>query len=518
MIFASCSKENISTTIEKNINSLSPEDAKAKFAQILSCAVSDNIDLRIFIHEEAMKQFDMDYDVFYPFVRDVKVSKDMTFREILLQYTTEPELKEIESTEPKLNILVPDWKWIGCFSIKDWDPVYEITAVGYESLSKNKTVYANGKKIGELKPEQFPGFPLIIVKSNERMTSRHTKSGVTEFDFIDEAFNPTSYPKTRVEHEYYDILIDGEPDVSNFVPASNLSNQVINAYNEFINNDYAAHRDYIYYGMTNENTIGKLNVHINEVIHKIKFSKSYDSIDGINENGDFIDKEQTLEYKQNDGWKSIEELRDIFYSDGSIELKFYITTVNKKGESNTINKSVPIKFEDVFAISHSFLDFRHKTWFAKDWFVYSIDYSYIYPKWFEVDLRIPNWDISSESSSVYVMVEEYDDGTIYTYENTIEATFLTNFSINHETSGTVGNNIVSGTVKDGLGYGSTTTEKKSSICKIQRTNTSDDFGTAYLNYMDPVIIGTETKNNINGYKVKVYDTGTVDMMIIPIYE
>lgn len=73
-------------------------------------------------------------------------------------------------------------------------------------------------------------------------------------------------------------------------------------------------------------------------------------------------------------------------------------------------------------------------------------------------------------------------------------------------------------VKDGLGYGSTTTEKKSSICKIQRTNTSDDFGTAYLNYMDPVIIGTETKNNINGYKVKVYDTGTVDMMIIPIYE
>ena len=47
--------------------------------------------------------------------------------------------------------------------------------------------------------------------------------------------------------------------------------------------------------------------------------------------------------------------------------------------------------------------------------------------------------------------------------------------------------------------------KKSSICKIQRRNTSDDFG-------------TETKNNINGYKVKVYDTGTVDMMIIPIYE
>lgn len=254
------------------------------------------------------------------------------------------------------------------------------------------------------------------------------------------------------------------------------------------------------------------------MIHKVKFSKSYENIDSIHESGDFIDKNQTLEYKQNNGWKNEQELRDIFYSDGSIELKFHITTVNKNGESNTISKSVPAKFEDVFAISHSFLDFRHKTWFCRDWFVYSINYSYIYPKWFEVNLRIPNWDISSESSSVNLMVEEYDDGTIYTYENTIEATFLTNFSINHETSGSVGNNIVSGTVKDGLGYGSSTTEKKSSTYKIQRTDTSDDLGTAYLNYMDPVIIGTDTKNNINGYKVKVYDTGTLDIMITPVYE
>lgn len=43
-------------------------------------------------------------------------------------------------------------------------------------------------------------------------------------------------------------------------------------------------------------------------------------------------------------------------------------------------------------------------------------------------------------------------------------------------------------------------------------------GTAYLNYMDPVVIGEETRNGVAGYNVKTFSTGVVDMMILPIFE
>ena len=524
-IVLSCSKDQLVLPVGGDTTMLSPEDARCKFAKVLSSAVSDNEDLRMFIHNEARKEFDMDFDVFYPFVKDMTVSKDMTFREILLQYISEEELNCIEESEPKLNILVPDWKWLGCFSIKDWDPECEIPAVGYESLSIEKTIFADGSEVGKITSAQIPAFPIIIVKSNERMIYNKTKSGDLQFDFANEAFNPACYPKTKVEHEYYDIIVDGEPDVSNFMPASSLNSFVTNAYDEFLGNEYAAHRDYIYFGMTEDNTVGQLNTHINECIHKIKFSNSYSSMDGIRENGDFVDKSFTYEYKENDNWQTAEQLRNIFYSEGNIELHFHITFVNQSGIATTIPKVVTADFEDMFALKHVSLDFRHRTWFCRDWYVYSINHSFIYPRWFEVNLRIPNWDITTQSSSVFIMVEEYDDGTSYTYESSVEATYMKNFSLNADASGSVGgssnsgnNSSLTGQFKIGLGYGSSTTEKESSTCRIQRTDTSDSFGAAYLNYMDPVIIGETTKGGIEGYNIKLYETGMIDMIILPIYE
>ena len=53
------------------------------FSKILSKAVSNNSDLRAFIKEEALKMTDNDYDVFYPLVKNKKVTADKTFKEIL---------------------------------------------------------------------------------------------------------------------------------------------------------------------------------------------------------------------------------------------------------------------------------------------------------------------------------------------------------------------------------------------------------------------------------------------------
>lgn len=83
MLFSACTQddvlgvnEEIPTTKTRSV--LSTQKAQIKFAKILSKAVSANVDLRRFLKEEAMRQFDNDYDVFYPLVKDKIVTNGKT--------------------------------------------------------------------------------------------------------------------------------------------------------------------------------------------------------------------------------------------------------------------------------------------------------------------------------------------------------------------------------------------------------------------------------------------------------
>lgn len=524
-IAISCNKTD-SVMLETNTDELTAEDAKKEFAIILSKAVADNKDLRHFIKNEAIQRFDCDNDVFYPYIKDKVVSEGLTFKEILSSYADTDRLELLEYVEPRLNILVPDWSWLGAFSVNDWNPDDAAIAVGYETDLERKPIYADGAEVGELSVGQFPSFPTLIVKSNERMvqTATATKSSPAQYAFADEAFDGSKYPDTKVEHEYYEIGIDGVPYVGDYMSANELNSYVIGAYDEFGDDVYAAHRDYIYFGMTNSNQEGRLNPRINERIHKIKFRNNHFSIEALTESGDFGQIELEDEYKINDCWKSAQDLRNKFYADGNIELRFLISIGNIDDEPTTIKKMVTASFSDVFAISKSDLDYRHKTWFCKDWFIYTVDPSYYYPKWFTVDLRIPNWDISSQSSVVMIEVEEWDDGAQYTHTSNMESTYMQNFEINASLEGGLGGTgsgeSVSGDLKYkvGLGYGNSSSTKMVETVTTVRTDVSDDLGTAYLNYMDPVVIGEETRNGVAGYNVKTFSTGVVDMMILPIFE
>ena len=81
------------------------ESAQIEFAKILSKAVYADEDLRVFLKEEGIKQFDNDYDVFYPFVKDETISGGRTFREILVEHAgSESKLQEIEEVLPLLTL------------------------------------------------------------------------------------------------------------------------------------------------------------------------------------------------------------------------------------------------------------------------------------------------------------------------------------------------------------------------------------------------------------------------------
>ena len=65
-----CAKSELNELKSSETTTMDAESAKREFAKILSKAVSNEPSLRSFIKAEALKQFDKDYDVFYPFVKD----------------------------------------------------------------------------------------------------------------------------------------------------------------------------------------------------------------------------------------------------------------------------------------------------------------------------------------------------------------------------------------------------------------------------------------------------------------
>lgn len=504
--------------------------AQQSFAAILSEAVSENPSLRSFIHTTALEQFDNDYDVFYPFVKSSVIENNLTFRDILLKYTDEKTLSSIEMTLPKLTILVPDWSWMGCFSVNSWDPAEDV-AVTFKKDSGLIGVYNNGAYLGELPGGSIPAFPVLIIKDNERMIyTPGTKGSLGEYRFSNEAFDNV---QTKVTHQYSEVQLDGTPDISNFVADGDVNYRVKEAFSYFSGSKAIYQRDYLYYNMTAANQSKPRNDNVWECLYKFKF-QDYNSTyihDDVTLVGDFcgiplyyyLDFSEhpevtELNYKKNHGWKSEDELRSAFYTTGKLDLLFLISVPSKAGGVFTTTKVKSVSFGDVFAIDHVDLDYRHRTLFCKDWFVYTIKASYIKPRWCILNWVLPRWDISQESTMITINVAEFDEVGASEFEYETRNTITNNFKIDGEASGiSLGDTTSAPKLKVGLGYNHTESTESTSKHKYTRSQGGvDNLGQAEWDYLTPIVLNRTSKNGTWGYEINTITTGTVDLMIMPI--
>lgn len=71
-------------------------------------------------------------------------------------------------------------------------------------------------------------------------------------------------------------------------------------------------------------------------------------------------------------------------------------------------------------------------------------------------------------------------------------------------------------MKVGLGYG--TQDKQDVTIDVTRTRNigSDDLGTTRLSYNSPVIMKAGYHNGQYGYYVKSVNTGSIDLMVLPV--
>ena len=488
--------------------------AQKKFAKALSKAVSNSLDVRKFLKAEAVAQFDNDYDIFYPLVKNKIVYDNHSLRDILLSYCKdENELVQIEQSLPLLNILVPDLSLFWDFNAEKWNvDDKEVSVICRDD--KDNTLYENGENIGKMTTGDIPDFPCLVVKNNERMkvSSVKTRSGETTYEFLSDAFDG-SKRKPQTRHYEEDINLQPTEDLEAYVNGSEIMSSVKDAWNEFKNVPNAYQRDYIYYGITKENKPGTLNRYIREKLYRFRIAaNAYSAINDPTQDPTLQDTQK------NKGYLTNEEIIQKIWTDGNFEFHFksYISGEDSK-EAMEAKLTFTINPRDAFSLEKIHLKHKNSTAFRQSKNFYTVDAKNLRSKWIYPEKSDKNaddlvftlpWDLYNKSLSIFMFVEEWDKGQTITQEKSVVSEFVNKADFSIEGSGSIGK--VSLSTK--LGYGFSHTKTVSNKATIQTTVESDPLGTLYFQYNDPII-----RDEINGtYKLYNVSSGSVVATLLPV--
>lgn len=518
-----CTKSELNEAKSSEITTMDAKSAKKEFAKILSKAVYKYRELRAFLKEDALRQYNNDYEIFYPLIKNEIIGDTgLSFREILSMYDDTDILYSIEEILPLLTILVPDWAWIDetCFSVANWDINDDDIAVGYEGDEIVHSLYVNGEKAGDINSGEFPAFPVVIVKNNERIkiSSTFTKSSDIKYEFIDDAFNGTKNVETKsVYDKYWDYDKDGS---SKFVPTNKLDDLVVGAYKEFGQRwGNAMHRDYIYYGLSKTKTTdGELNTFISERILRFQIDPSARaSITDPGKDPYFI--EQTTKWRNKNALKG-NEIQQYLWSDGAFEICFtFYTGIGLPDIMSSYKKVFSVRPQELWEITKSSVKKTLRPFDGfKNRYVYTSNTNDLVAKWYypKYDLDLPFWDISAQSSNIWFNISEYDDKTTTTETVTKSYKYAHNFKLKTDVSIEGGSEKVK--VKSSLGleydYGEEKSETTTSTITIDHV--SNNMGDCSYSFDMPIIISSEyVHNGEKGYDLKDISAGSVCITIVP---
>lgn len=502
-----------SSLVEKQPQ-LNVAQAQQKFAVLLSTAVSNSASLRHFLRAEALAQFDNDYDVFYPLVKDKIVSDNQSFREMLLSYCKdEDELKQIENSLPLLTIYIPDLRLFWDFSAESWNANNEEIAVICRD-DHNNTVYEKGESIGNLPSSEIPGFPCLVVKNNERvrMTHTNTRTGEACYEFIDDAFDG-SLRNMQTRHSEYEMDLE-ETDVNYArIELVKVSSTLKEAKIELGNVLGACVRDYIYYGITKENNPGVLNRNMREELYCFKID--YAAFTKI---ADQEGSDPGLQSTSKEGGElSKEEIIEKVWKDGDFDIRFTSYTSSETGNAAMENKLVfSLSAKDLFSIEKVHVKHRNSTLFRHSKNTYTVDPEHLKSRWIYPEKRgysdhkvlATSWDLYNKSMTLNLFVEEIDDGQTIKVTKTIVDEFAnkSDFSLD------LGTSINGVNVAGKLGYGFSNTTTNTTSTEITTQEGSDDLGTLKFSFYDLVL-----KNIREGrfYELHAANSGSVTVAIMP---
>ncbi len=487
-IFSSCKKQSLEKDLPTQTKARSEQtQLEASFAKILVQALKSDPDLRAFIKEEALKQFDNDYDVLYQLVRDKEINKGETLRTKLLKFTTEAELLKIENHLPTLTLFVPT---LPNFNPETWNTASEIPSVAIANLDEKNTIslYTSEQEI-VLKPNELPGFAVLVVKQNERVrpknkSEKRTLASTTtldngannlSFEFIDAAFDGTKTPVTgKVVNR--EAAGPGNP---------NAIDQInIDAYNSGVE----WHRDHVYYGLTPTNPNGKFRNNYSEFITSFKF---------LTPNALGMIADQDGDPKPINGygqgrWPGQSGQRNPGWYDGNFEFRITVLINSKNGLGNELVKIISVNPRDLFDLQYRYV----RRIYMKPYYLDVYELSSVIPKEFNPNVELLPWDLENYGTAWKFIFYEIDNAQEVTnsFENT--TTYAGNFSFEPS---------FNAIAKLGLKFGASATTTEKRTYAVKTTLTSDFLGEATLSFDQPVIIGTSGSN----YLTREITTGNI---------
>lgn len=455
---------------------------KQKFSSALVKVLGQNEEVRSLIKEEALKQIDFDYDVLYCLIKDKQLKNGVTLEEYLEKYLTSDELKCIHKQLPTLTLFVPTLPE-NSFSVHSWNTIDELPAVAVKVSDNNdvKIYYGNGET--EVFPADIiPGFPVVVIKENERIVrngeilSKTVSENIEETNliFVDEIFNNLHgkdlvNTKTRANRPDRPVPLPKVDNPEDYLPAN--MKKTYEAY-KIYKNTTGWQRDYIYYGITPTTDKGPFDYNMKEFLV------------GFELMGDALGFYRKIADQDGDPKSSI-PIGGVLPANSSIitwtegEYEFKVTTyVGSKSTIGTEYKSFfRLKPDQLFRAEVERVISRPG---MPGYTVYKL--VGLKSKRVDLDLPLFEWDLENYGATIKIAIEEVDgqETEVNSISSSIE--FATNFGFDAS---------FGEKVKFGVKFGSTIKEVLNVSNTITKTLGGDELGEVIINFADPVVISDE---------------------------
>ena len=430
-----------------------------------------NAEIRKIVKDEALKQFDRDYDVLLYQIKDQVLSTGQTIAQYMeLLGDSEKSFGKLLEKMPLATIYVSK---LPSFSAEKWDAANQVPFVAVlNSKNPGNVIKAFNKDNAwlELSLDKDPPIAVVVLKENERVGL--SKKG----DFI--------FSKEGKSFYYLDNEFKKKtPSASRQLFTSQIDPLLVEAYNKVKTCSYCDQRDYIYYGIFPPAGIteGKLNTKFAEAItdFRLENEAAFNNIGGWAE-GNF-------EFYINAYFPNRDKP---FLKVVSATADDLATYEEKEYDKWCVNLW---PFGALYCEKGKYREFTGvKTFAPLDW-----------------PVKYQTFDMQTNGNEWWLKVFEFDPITTVTRESTREVTIGTNFKVDVST-GT--------STKVGLGFGAERTEKRTVTEKYETTLESNQLGEAKVQWISPVLTdswGERPSNNLfiptipKGYFTYQLTTGSV---------
>lgn len=270
-IVGSCSDNMIensenSSLIEKNDGEVDLNSLKSEFSFALARVLNESEGVRKLIKEEAIKQFDHDYDVLYMLVKNKQLSGGGTLEEFLLKYISRENLQSLYKEMPTLTIFVPSLP-DDSFSAEGWNTAKEIPYVAYKNKENEILFVDNTGNLDIINHDEIPIFPIVVVKPSERVILQSASTRSSDNPCIMRADNGINY---AFEYDEFNNITPSKANTRAVEIPDNLK-RIYDA-KKYADQNGVWQRDYIYYGISTMEGMGMYRNNISECIYAFELT------------------------------------------------------------------------------------------------------------------------------------------------------------------------------------------------------------------------------------------------------